>query len=64
MGYCLVFVSFYDFTSLHIITGQIWANMKEYKKIFKIIDDVTFRNNDYLLVTVNHKLHFSKKINF
>ena len=56
---------FYDFTSLHIITGQIWANMKGIKKnFFKIIDDVIFRNNDYLLVDSKSQITFLKENKF
>ena len=56
---------FYNFTSLHIITGQIWANMKGLKKtFFKIIDNIIFKNNNYLLVDSKSQITFLKKNKF
>ena len=56
---------FYNFTSLHIITGQIWANMKGLKKtFFKIIDSIIFKNNNYLLVDSKSQIAYLKKNKF
>ena len=50
---------FHNFTSLHIITGQIWANMKGLKKsFFKIIDSIIFKKIIICLLIVNLKFHF------
>ena len=56
---------FHNFTSLHIITGQIWANMKGLKKsFFKIIDSIIFKKNNYLLVDSKSQISFLKKNKF
>lgn len=55
---------FQNFTSVHIITGQIWANMRGLKKIiFKSIDNLIFKKNDYLLVDSNSQISYLKKNN-
>ena len=56
---------FENFTSLHIITGQVWANMRGVKKIiFKFIDNLIFKKNDYLLIDSNSQKSYLKKNNF
>ena len=56
---------FQNFTSLHIITGQIWANMRGVKKIIlKFIDNLIFKKNDYLLIDSFSQISYLKKNNF
>lgn len=56
---------FQNFTSLHIITGQIWANMRGVKKIiFKFIDNLIFKKNDHLLIDSYSQISYLKKHNF
>lgn len=56
---------FQKFTSVHITTGQIWANMRGLKKIiFKFIDNFIFKKNDYLLVDSNSQISYLKNHNF
>jgi len=56
---------FQKFISLHIITGQVWTNMRGLKKIiFKYIDNLIFKKNDYLLIDSNSQISYLKKHNF
>ena len=65
-GFLLCICKFFlKFTSLHIITGQIWANKKGLNKIIlKFLDHLIFTKNDYLLVDSYSQISFLKKQGF
>lgn len=56
---------FYNFKTLHIITGQIWANQINFKKtLFKYIDKLIIHKSDYLLADSKAQISYLKKNGF